>query len=102
MTKLLDRAIAEVRELPDEEQDRAAESLLVFTELAKKKNFPAIAGGACGDQRIEGANTLRGVRDRRASGGRVRSLPEMKVRYSRRAIGDLVEIANYIRERRAS
>ena len=35
MTKLLDQAIAKVRELPEEEQERAAESLMVFAELAK-------------------------------------------------------------------
>jgi hypothetical protein len=36
MTKLLDQAIAKVRELPEEEQERAAEQLLVFAELAKQ------------------------------------------------------------------
>jgi hypothetical protein len=36
MTKLLDQAIAKVRELPDEEQERAAQSLLIFAELAKQ------------------------------------------------------------------
>jgi hypothetical protein len=36
MTKLLDEAIAKVRELPEEEQERAAESLMVFVELAKQ------------------------------------------------------------------
>lgn len=36
MTKLLDQAIAKVRELPEEEQERAAESLMVFAELAKQ------------------------------------------------------------------
>ena len=30
MTKLLDEAIAKVRELPEEEQECAAESLMVF------------------------------------------------------------------------
>ena len=35
MTKLLDQAIAKVRELPEEEQERAAHSLMVFAELAK-------------------------------------------------------------------
>jgi len=36
MTKLLDEAIAKVRELPEEEQERAAEQLLMFAELAKQ------------------------------------------------------------------
>jgi hypothetical protein len=36
MTKLLDEAIAKLRELPEEEQERAAESLLRFAELAKE------------------------------------------------------------------
>ena len=36
MTKLLDQAIAKVRELPDEEQECAARSLMVFAELAKQ------------------------------------------------------------------
>jgi hypothetical protein len=36
MTKLLDEAIAKVRELPEEEQECAAESLMVFAELAKQ------------------------------------------------------------------
>jgi hypothetical protein len=36
MTKLLDQAIAKVRELPEEEQERAAEHLLAFAELAKQ------------------------------------------------------------------
>jgi hypothetical protein len=36
MTKLLDEAVAKVRELPEEEQERAAESLMVFAELAKQ------------------------------------------------------------------
>jgi hypothetical protein len=36
MTRLLDEAIAKVRELPEEEQERAAESLMVFAELAKQ------------------------------------------------------------------
>lgn len=36
MTKLLDQAIAKVRELPEGEQERAAESLMVFAELAKQ------------------------------------------------------------------
>ncbi len=36
MTKLLDQAIAKVRELPEEAQERAAESLMVFAELAKQ------------------------------------------------------------------
>ncbi len=36
MTKLLDQAIAKVRELPEEEQERAAQSLMIFAELAKQ------------------------------------------------------------------
>lgn len=36
MTKLLDEAVAKVRELPEEEQNLAAESLMVFAELAKQ------------------------------------------------------------------
>jgi len=36
MTKLLDQAIAKVREFPEEEQERVAESLMVFAELAKQ------------------------------------------------------------------
>ena len=36
MTKLLDEAIAKVRELPEEQQERAAESLMQFAELAKQ------------------------------------------------------------------
>jgi hypothetical protein len=36
MTRLLDEAIAKVRQLPEEEQERAAESLMVFAELAKQ------------------------------------------------------------------
>jgi hypothetical protein len=36
MTKLLDEAIAKVRALPEEEQECAAESLMVFAELAKQ------------------------------------------------------------------
>lgn len=36
MTKLLDEAIAKVRALPEEDQERAAESLMVFAELAKQ------------------------------------------------------------------
>jgi hypothetical protein len=36
MTKLLDEAIARVRELPEEQQERAAESLMRFAELAKQ------------------------------------------------------------------
>ena len=36
MTKLLDQAIAKVRELPAEEQERAAEALMLFAELAKR------------------------------------------------------------------
>ena len=36
MTKLLDEAIAKVRELPEEEQECAAESLMIFAELAKQ------------------------------------------------------------------
>lgn len=36
MTKLLDEAIAKVRELPEEEQERAAESLMIFAELARQ------------------------------------------------------------------
>jgi hypothetical protein len=36
MTKLLDEAIAKVRELPEEEQECAAGSLMVFAELAKQ------------------------------------------------------------------
>ena len=36
MTKLLDEAVAKVRELPEEEQNLAAESLMVFAELSKQ------------------------------------------------------------------
>ena len=36
MTKLLDEAIAKVRELPEEEQERAARSLMILAELAKQ------------------------------------------------------------------
>jgi hypothetical protein len=36
MTKLLDRAIAKVRKLPVEEQERAAQSLMMFAELAEQ------------------------------------------------------------------
>jgi hypothetical protein len=36
MTKLLDEAVAKVRELPEEEQNLAAESLMIFAELAKQ------------------------------------------------------------------
>ena len=43
MTKLLDQAIAKVRELPDEEQERAAQSLLIFAELAKQGAYKLTA-----------------------------------------------------------
>jgi hypothetical protein len=36
MTKLLDQAIAKVRELSEAEQERAAEALMVFSELARQ------------------------------------------------------------------
>lgn len=36
MTKLLDQAIARVRELPEDAQERAALALMVFAELAKQ------------------------------------------------------------------
>ncbi len=36
MSELFDQAVAKVRELPEEEQERAAQSLLVFAELAKQ------------------------------------------------------------------
>jgi hypothetical protein len=36
MTKLLDQAIAKVRELPAEEQERAAEALMLFADLAEQ------------------------------------------------------------------
>jgi hypothetical protein len=36
VTKLLDQAIAKVRELPAEEQERAAEALMLFAELTKQ------------------------------------------------------------------
>ena len=36
MTKLLDQAVAKVRELPAEEQERAAEALMQFAQLAKQ------------------------------------------------------------------
>jgi len=36
MTKLLDQAIARVRELPAEEQERAAEALMLFAQHAKQ------------------------------------------------------------------
>jgi len=43
MTKLLDQAIAKVRELPEEEQERAAQSLLIFAELAKQGAYKLTA-----------------------------------------------------------
>lgn len=43
MTKLLDQAIAKVRELPEEEQERAAQSLMVFAELAKQGAYKLTA-----------------------------------------------------------
>ena len=36
MTKLLDQAIAKVRELPAQDQERAAEALMLFADLAKQ------------------------------------------------------------------
>ena len=36
MSALLDQAIAKVRELPEDEQDLAAQALLAFAELAKQ------------------------------------------------------------------
>jgi hypothetical protein len=39
MTKLLDQAIAKVRELPEEEQERAAQSLMIFADLAKQGTY---------------------------------------------------------------
>ena len=36
MSDLFDQAVAKVRELPEEEQERAAQSLLVFAELARQ------------------------------------------------------------------
>ncbi len=36
MTTLLDQAVAKVRELPVEEQNRAAETLLALAELAQR------------------------------------------------------------------
>jgi hypothetical protein len=39
MTKLLDKAIAKVRKLPVEEQERAAQSLMVFAELAGRGTY---------------------------------------------------------------
>lgn len=43
MTKLLDQALAEVRELPEQEQELAAQSLLVFAELARQGTYPLSA-----------------------------------------------------------
>lgn len=40
MSDLFDQAIAKVRELPEEDQERAAHSLLVFAELAKQGAYP--------------------------------------------------------------
>jgi hypothetical protein len=37
MTKLLDQAIAEVRKLPEEEQERAARSLMIFPEYIRER-----------------------------------------------------------------
>ena len=39
MTKLLDKAIAKVRKLPLEEQERAGQSLMIFAELAEQGTY---------------------------------------------------------------
>jgi hypothetical protein len=66
MTKLLDDAIAKVRELPEEAQERAAESLMVFAELAKQGVYKLSSeertaiqeshrGGLATDEEVEAA-----------------------------------------------
>jgi hypothetical protein len=38
MTKLLDKAIARVRELPEAEQEQAAEMIIVWADLARQQS----------------------------------------------------------------
>jgi hypothetical protein len=46
MTKLLQEAVAVLRGLPEEEQDRAAEALLAFTRELNEYPLDAEQGGA--------------------------------------------------------
>ena len=39
----MDQAIAKVRELPEEEQERAAQSLMIFAELARQGAYKLTA-----------------------------------------------------------
>ena len=59
MTKLLDEAIAKVRELPEEEQERAAESLHDLRGACQAGRLQALGGGACGHRRSK-AQVRRG------------------------------------------
>ena len=47
MTKLLDEAIAKVRELPEEEQECAAEIAHGFRGVREAGRLQALGGGAC-------------------------------------------------------
>ena len=44
MSDLFDQAVAKVRELPEEDQGRAAQSLLVFAKLAKQGAYQLSPG----------------------------------------------------------
>ncbi|HWB48879.1 MAG TPA: hypothetical protein VG651_07190 [Stellaceae bacterium] len=52
MTKLLDKAIAQIRRLPDADQDDAAEILLTLASRAKPLDEPTCAAIAEGQAQV--------------------------------------------------
>jgi plasmid stabilization system protein ParE len=93
MTRLMEQAIATVRSWPDAQQDEAAEILLALGHLgpaayqATEEELNAIDEALAQIERGEFATDADVA------------LPQVKVRYSPRAVRDLAGIADYLVER---
>ena len=100
MTKLLERAIAKVRALPESEQDEAAEALDEFVREAE-----AVRTGKyqlSDDERAairESKAQARRVCERRGHGRILETPWAMRVRYTLGARADLDAIHAYLNER---
>jgi len=98
MTKLLERAIAKVRTLSEDDQDAIALAILSMADT----DAPEYAiDDATRAAILEGLEQARRVRAGRGNRSALEAPWSMRVRFTKRARDDLVAILNYLDERRS-
>jgi len=97
MTKLLEKAIAKVRELPAEDQDTVA--VMVLSAHGGDANYTSRRGYARRDPARTRTGPARQIRAGRGNRSSLEAPRSMKLCYTPRALSDLQSIFQFIDER---